>query len=650
MADITKIQPMGDSTQYELGARYLTTGRTISISDNDATNTGPASSAFNGTANLTVKLPSTIKASLTGNASTATTLQTTRAIKIGNKSNNFNGSANITYLLKDMQTAAQYNVGSTASNSYILVTINKETSWMLNFTLKLYQSYVATDIQISGYNYGTSHWYSPQARILGSTTTGAIKVYFGYTGDWKLWVAVDGGNYNGGAVCDVCNGYTQIDYENAFTLTKVNSLPGTTQTTVTVYRPWYRDETVSAATKLSNTPNNTTTFLRGDNTWSSTLTGGLTVNSRIYLSNWLQIQDKSGIYIPNSGSGTHFYPANDVSYGSFQMQGMKGGYHGITMGASNSYMTVMSSGVHNGLYQANTGFWAFYYNRDNSQCAIGTSSLAYKLNVAGSVICDNWFRTRGVGGWYSESYGGGWYMEDTTWIRAHNGKKMYVSNGEDNAIYTAGGVCASAPNGLRIVYGSYSFIIRNDSSNTYFMPGTASSAGNNWHGHYSYVENGNGYWHFQRAYGAVWNDYAEFRKADASEPGRVVQDTKGGKMKLVDERLAPGCKVVSDTYGFAIGETQEAKTPIAVCGRVLVYPYKNKDEYEIGAAVCSAPNGTVDIMTREEIMMYPERIIGTVSEIPDYEIWKQTSPDAVGDGKPKEYNIKVNGRIWIYVR
>ena len=74
MADITKIQPIGSSIQYELGARYLTTGRTISISDNDATNTGPASSAFNGTANLTVKLPSTIKANLTGNASTATKL------------------------------------------------------------------------------------------------------------------------------------------------------------------------------------------------------------------------------------------------------------------------------------------------------------------------------------------------------------------------------------------------------------------------------------------------------------------------------------------------------------------------------------------------------------------------------------------------
>jgi len=54
-------------------------------------------------------------------------------------------------------------------------------------------------------------------------------------------------------------------------------------------------------------------------------------------------------------------------------------------------------------------------------------------------------------------------------------------------------------------------------------------------------------------------------------------------------------------------------------------------------AVCSAPNGTIDIMTREEIRNYPDAIIGIVSEIHKYEIW--------GSG-----NVKVNGRICIRVR
>ena len=149
-----------------------------------------------------------------------------------------------------------------------------------------------------------------------------------------------------------------------------------------------------------------------------------------------------------------------------------------------------------------------------------------------------------------------------------------------------------------------------------------------------------------RLYGAVWNDYAEYRIADIIEPGRVVIEQKNGKMTRAQERLAPGAKVISDTYGFAIGQNETAKTPIAVSGRVLVYPYRAREEYELGAAVCSAPNGTVDIMTREEIMMYPERIVGTVSEIPTYDIWHGGSDGIDG---PKE-DTKINGRIWIYVK
>lgn len=142
---------------------------------------------------------------------------------------------------------------------------------------------------------------------------------------------------------------------------------------------------------------------------------------------------------------------------------------------------------------------------------------------------------------------------------------------------------------------------------------------------------------------AVWNDYAEFRHADSIEPGRVFTETTSGIMTIANERLMPACKVSSDTFGNCMGETETAKTPIAVAGRVLVYPYKDRNQYELGAAVCSAPNGTVDIMTREEIMTYPERIIGTVSEIPTYDIWHGGLQDGEND-------IKVNGRIWIYIR
>lgn len=67
------------------------TARNIGIVSSDGTSTAVPVSV-NGSGNVNLKLPSTIKATLTGNASTATTLQTARTIN----GTSFNGSANIT--------------------------------------------------------------------------------------------------------------------------------------------------------------------------------------------------------------------------------------------------------------------------------------------------------------------------------------------------------------------------------------------------------------------------------------------------------------------------------------------------------------------------------------------------------------------------
>lgn len=138
-------------------------------------------------------------------------------------------------------------------------------------------------------------------------------------------------------------------------------------------------------------------------------------------------------------------------------------------------------------------------------------------------------------------------------------------------------------------------------------------------------------------FGAAWNDYAEFRQSDESEAGRVVCETGKGDLILSTERLQPGAEIISDTFGFAIGETDKCKTPIAASGRVLAYTFENRYEFKAGDAVCAAPGGTVSKMTRDEIINYPDRIIGTVSEIPEYDTWGQN-------------NIKVNNRIWIRIR
>ena len=141
-----------------------------------------------------------------------------------------------------------------------------------------------------------------------------------------------------------------------------------------------------------------------------------------------------------------------------------------------------------------------------------------------------------------------------------------------------------------------------------------------------------------QVYGAVWNDYAEYRdQIETIEPGYCVVSADNGQVSKTTEKFQVCDGIVSDTFGFAIGETDNCKTPLAVAGRVLAYCEGDRLDYHAGDTVCAGPNGKVTKMTREEIREWPDRIVGTVSEIPLYETW--------GTG-----NVAVNGRIWIKIK
>ena len=184
------------------------------------------------------------------------------------------------------------------------------------------------------------------------------------------------------------------------------------------------------------------------------------------------------------------------------------------------------------------------------------------------------------------------------------------------------------------------------SSKTYYLIGTDASSSTQQNTYGALASNAHAYIEFNegstdihatKVYGAVWNDYAEYRECDIQEPGRVVCENGDDTLSLACGRMQPGANVISDTFGFAIGQTERARTPIAVSGRVLVYPHEDRNTFRPGEPVCSGPNGTVSKMSREEIINYPECIVGTVSAIPQYETWG-------------ENNIAVDGRIWIKVK
>lgn len=136
--------------------------------------------------------------------------------------------------------------------------------------------------------------------------------------------------------------------------------------------------------------------------------------------------------------------------------------------------------------------------------------------------------------------------------------------------------------------------------------------------------------------GAAWNDYAEYRaQIDDIEPGYCVKSNDDGRVERTNEHMSICDGIVSDTFGFSIGKSDKYRTPLAVSGRVLAYCEGNREDYHAGDVVCASENGKVIKMTREEIKEYPDRIVGTVSEIPQYEKWNEKL---------------INNRIWIKVK
>lgn len=315
----------------------------------------------------------------------------------------------------------------------------------------------------------------------------------------------------------------------------------------------------ATATKLSNTPNNTTTFLRGDNTWSNTLGGAFQANGTI---------TANGGYLKTTANGNT-----------------------VTIGSQNSS-------------------WCHIYNSANIPFIFNHGIQT--TDIAGTLGSTTYpFHALFLGG-----------ATNATMTSASANPRIIFSEAQGTQpvllVYTDYDSYRS-PAGLKVIGGT-----------------SATPAWFEVEGHI----------YASAVHSAVWNDYAECRKSDINEPGRVVTPDDSGMSFETTERLMPGCRIISDTWGMLIGESEEAKTPVAICGRVLAYPYQAIENYHAGDCVCSAPNGTVDIMTRDEIKEWPDRIIGVVNEIPDYEIWTQTEPD----GEKRTKQIAVNGRIWIDVK
>lgn len=347
-----------------------------------------------------------------------------------------------------------------------------------------------------------------------------------------------------------------------------------------------------------------------------------------------------------------------------------GSLSGTATHATNADNADTTDGVHlewSGEQAASATDWIAGWTADGkkikavrrSALATKNSDVAAKLGQNGNVAVPMTFYWNGQNGQPNWIWGG------------NNGTNMYVYNPSNFSVSNAGYIRSmgnqEAESGRTAARGGvYTYNMYDQTANgapTTFL--SVVGFGNGTHGHIEIAGQWTGnsglwmrslrdccddWYSWNRIWcqgnsvtGAVWNDYAECRQSDCSEPGRVVFEKGDDTLTKTEKRLQHFAGVISDTWGFSQGETDKAKTNIAVAGRVLVYTYQNRNNYKPGDCVCAAPNGTIDIMTREEIIKFPDRIVGTVSCVPDYEEW--------GGGKNADRDpVKINGRIWIKVK
>ena len=381
-------------------------------------------------------------------------------------------------------------------------------------------------------------------------------------------------------------------------------------------------------------------------------------------STWLDGQKAAAIDLSNATNTGSYWPwirqTNTSSSKYFSFGILDNSFYWVGSAISrtnNGYDHGMRFDVSNGLLELEQGYFT-------SKLRVATTRNGYALNAA-SFICDDWIRTVGNTGWYNETYGGGIYMVDSTWVRTYNGKNFYCSAtmGSGAHLYTDGYFrCSGASYTYGDMYvgsnnkvhfwedgegGNIQIIAPNGKEVQMDMYNSQDFRIYSWNDAGAYVgismRRSDGHFFANAVHSAVWNDYAEYRESDTNEPGYVVFENGDDTLSKTIKRLQHFAGIISDTFGFCEGETEKAKTPLAVAGRVLAYPYRDRNEYKPGDCLCAAPNGTVDIMTREEVCKYPDRIVGTVSCVPTYEEW--------GGGKNVDRkSVKVNGRIWVHVR
>lgn len=517
-------------------ALKLAQSRNLAVSDNSGSNTGP-STGFDGTANATMKLPATIKATLDGNASSASKLTTTSAGSDTQPVYFANGVPAAVSSTKPLNVSISGNAATADHADEATHAENADNATNATEAAHAAAADTATNATTAGTCTGNA---ATATRLASSTAVGSTTapIYFSngtpQPCGGTLAVAISGKaasadklNTNAGSatlpvyfdagIPKACNTDLAVNVTGSSGSCTGNAATATTLKTARNFSITDNDGTNSGPTTSFN--GGAAAVIKLPSTIKASLSGNASTATKLATARTISLTGDV------TGSGS-FDGSGNLSIATTVANG--GDYLPLSGGdMTGSIRTSFKQATAMGSYQA-----------EATTVEGLAEELRYSSGAMGSVSISTAYVSGGGG-----TIAAGWY----------------------NFIYSPhrSGGNSGAADGDNHNYG------------TLILAGMSGNFGL-WHIRISSGAIGKS----QRIWeagdsvtGAVWNDYAEYREADTIEPGYVLIENGDDTLSKSTERLSHFAGISSDTWGFSQGETEKAKTPIAVAGRVLVYPY-----------------------------------------------------------------------------
>ena len=393
--------------------------------------------------------------SITGNAATATKLQTARTIN----GTSFDGTANI--------VTAYWGTARTISLSGA-VTGSASVNGSQNVTITTAYQFGSIDGRYVGGNKTANHGSSGTAytaNTYSSTFVNKAFVAFAERGSWAYanngYVSTDTGvniplagtaifqwgasdtnktqlyitpHNNSGVSNPAANemlfytsngsGYTSAwtrvlthrNYTN-YTVTKTGGgASGTWGISITGNAPWANITgkptllTLAGITSLTNKDLNYARYNFGTtNKGDDSTQLNVPANYGLYLS--LAYSDK------NQG-GQIFFNTVPGTTGTLYFRTRNAG-DGNTVNTWKSWKTVLDSTNYTAYFNPTNYYWA--------NIKVSASSSTATQPTFNTCYTSNWFRSQGSTGWFNQSYSGGIYMNENYWVKTYGGTMMYIA-------------------------------------------------------------------------------------------------------------------------------------------------------------------------------------------------------------------------------